>query len=289
MAANIRDIAVQDIEAGERLRPVDDDYAAVLVESIEKLGLLQQLIVRPIRKVGKGSFELLAGAHRLNACKSLGWAHVPCMVLAACEDDNIALLTQIDENIARHDLNVLDRAVALIERKRIFEAINEEARHGGDRKSTKFNEKNQVANLATWSFSDETAKKTGLSARSIRRSIKLVKGLKPETRARLAGTDLADNQAVLTQISNMDAEHQHGVLDRMLRAEDRMGKVSDALADLEGRALGRERTASEKLMASLIHNWNRAGLKVRRDFIRLIKETDVGEIEFDPEGYGEAP
>lgn len=282
MAAKIRDIAIKDIEAGERLRAADGAWVGALMDSIRDNGLLQPLVVRPIRKVGKRPFELLAGMHRLAACQSLNWSEVSCLVLEV--DDQEALLAQIDENIARHELNVLDRAVALVERQDIYEALHPETKAGVAGAMAKHGSATDKL-----SFADDAADKTGLSPRSVQRATKLVKGLKPEKRTRLAGTYLADNQAALTQISTLGADEPAGVLDRMLRAENPMGKVSDALADFEGRALGRERTPAEKQMASLIHNWNRARVKVRRDFIRLIKETDFGEIEFDTERYGEAP
>lgn len=293
MATKIQDIAIGKIEVGARLRATDPAAVEVIKQSIQDnetpndTGLLMPPIVRPIRRVGKGPFELLAGAHRLKACEEMGWKFISCQVRKV--DDDQAELIQVDENLMGPRLNVLDRAVFLSARKDLHVRMGLATRPGGDRKSAEFKDQDQKANIALWSFAEETAEKMDLSVRTINTAIKLLKGLRPETRARLAGTWLADHQAALIQISKLRMEEQSGVLDRMLRAQNPMGRVSDALADYEGRALGRERTPSERLMASLIHNWNRAGVKVRRDFIRLIKETNVGEIEFDPEGYGEAP
>jgi len=271
MAPLIRDIAITEIETGDRLRAADGAWIGQLMDSISQNGLLQPILLRPIRKVGKRPFELLAGMHRLAACTSLGWQTLPCMVVAA--DDQQALLTQIDENIVRHELNVLDRAVALVERQAIYEALHPETRAGVAGAMAKHG--SATANL---SFAEDAAEKTGLSPRSIRRATKLVKGLRPETRARLAGTDLAGNQAALTQISDLQAAEQHGVLDLMLRDEAPIRKVSDALAQVQGRALGRERTPGEKQLASFLHLWGRAGVKTRREIIRLIKEYDVDDI-----------
>ncbi len=47
-------------------------------------------------------------------------------------------------------------------RKRAYEALHPETRHGGDRVS------NQVAKSATWSFADDQAAKTGAAARTVR-------------------------------------------------------------------------------------------------------------------------
>ncbi len=285
MAPQIRDIAITEIETGDRLRAADGAWIGQLMDSISQNGLLAPIVLRPIRKVGKRPFELLAGMHRLAACTSLGWQTLPCMVVAA--DDQQALLTQIDENIVRHELNVLDRAMALVERQAIYEALHPETKKGGDRKSAEYQDKNQTDNLSVWSFAKDAAEKTGMDERSIRRATKLAKGLRPETRARLAGTDLADNQAALTQISDLQAAEQHGVLDLMLRDEAPIRKVSDALAQVQGRALGRERTPGEKQLASFIHLWGRAGVKTRREIIRLVKEYDVEDIDVEKEGLGD--
>jgi ParB family chromosome partitioning protein len=181
MAAKIRDIAIKDIEAGERLREADGAWIGTLMDSIRDNGLLQPLIVRPIRRVGKRPFELLAGMHRLAACQSLNWSTVPCLVLEV--DNQQALLAQIDENIARHELNILDRAVALVERQAIYEALHPETRAGVAGAMAKHGSANEKI-----SFAEDAAEKTGLSPRAIQMATKLVKGLRPETRARLAGT-----------------------------------------------------------------------------------------------------
>jgi len=279
MTGTTRDIAISDIEVGDRLRVADRDWVGELMKSIEINGLLQPLVVRAIRRKGQRPFALLAGMHRLAACTSLGFQAVACRVVDA--DDQQAMLIEIDENIAHHELNYMDRAVALVERQGIYEALHPETKAGGDRKSADYLEKNQTGNIPVWSFAKDAAEKTGLDASSIRRSTRLAKGLKPATRARLAGTDLANNGAALTAISKLQDHEQAGVLDRMLRDEAPMGRVSDALADYEGRTLGRPRTADEKLIASFKNTWNRAGVKTRRTIIALINEFDVEDMPPD--------
>lgn len=78
------------------------------------------------------------------------------------------------------------KATCTARRKEAYEALHPETRHGGDRKS------DQVANLATRSFADDQAAKTGQSARAIRRdaergqqvcqeALDILKGTKADT------------------------------------------------------------------------------------------------------------
>ncbi|HJY09602.1 MAG TPA: ParB N-terminal domain-containing protein [Nitrososphaeraceae archaeon] len=48
-----------------------------LAESIKKIGLLQPKVVR-INSLG--SFEVVAGNRRFNACKKLRWRKISCLI-----------------------------------------------------------------------------------------------------------------------------------------------------------------------------------------------------------------
>lgn len=69
----------------------------------------------------------------------------------------------IDEKLCRAELSPADRAQQTARRKAIYVELHPETAHGGD---CRFD---QVANLSTRSFADETAEATGKDARTIRR------------------------------------------------------------------------------------------------------------------------
>ena len=75
-----------------------------LAASIEREGLLQPILVRP---VGKG-YQIIAGERRWQACKSLGLSSVPVCIREA-NDDKVLELALI-ENIQRSDLNPIEEA-----------------------------------------------------------------------------------------------------------------------------------------------------------------------------------
>ena len=78
----------------ERLRPFkehpfqvkDDKEMFLLQESIEKYGILNPLIVRP---VPDGYYEIISGHRRKNAAEKLGYRKVSVIIRVLSEDDKM--------------------------------------------------------------------------------------------------------------------------------------------------------------------------------------------------------
>ena len=85
----------------------DEDAIAALADSIATAGVLQPLIVRPLRD---GRYELIAGERRWRAARSAGLETVPALVRDG--DEARRLETALIENVAREDLNPVDEARA---------------------------------------------------------------------------------------------------------------------------------------------------------------------------------
>jgi len=85
----------------------EDQEFKELLASIEKEGLLQPILVRPL---GNGLYECVAGERRLRAVKKLGWKEVPAVIKEL--DDRSALLIALIENLQRKDLNPIETALA---------------------------------------------------------------------------------------------------------------------------------------------------------------------------------
>ena len=64
-------ISVDDIKVSERLRQLNNSKVAELVESIKNIGLLQPIVV-------DSDNNLLAGNHRLEAFKNIGYDRIEC-------------------------------------------------------------------------------------------------------------------------------------------------------------------------------------------------------------------
>ncbi len=76
-----------------------------LSQSIKEYGLLQPINVR---RVGRDSYEVIAGERRLRASKMAGFTHIPAIVIDAYEQDS-AIIALI-ENLQREDLFYMEEA-----------------------------------------------------------------------------------------------------------------------------------------------------------------------------------
>lgn len=93
-----------------------EDTIKELAESIEKNGLLQPIVVRPM---AGGKYQIIAGERRYRAFKKLGRTMIPAIV-RDYEDEEVDKL-QLVENVQREDLNPYDEAIAYLKLKEKYE------------------------------------------------------------------------------------------------------------------------------------------------------------------------
>lgn len=107
--ARFAEVAVEDIEPNPRQPRVNFDAEALqeLVSSIQEVGLLQPVVVRP---AGSGRFELVMGERRWRAAQEAGLSHVPAIVRET--GDDVLLRDALLENLHREQLNPLEEAAA---------------------------------------------------------------------------------------------------------------------------------------------------------------------------------
>jgi ParB family chromosome partitioning protein len=191
------------IDATGRLRPVDEAHAQMIAASLNETGLIQPVVVRAAPD-GNG-LKLVVGGHRLRAAEINVWDEIAA-ILIECTDDE-ARQIEIDENLARRELTVLERAEFLAERKRIYEVLHPETANGKAKKPK--TDKAKVANLATFArFSKDAARSTGLGERTVQRACELAAALSPEVITLIRGTKLANNQAQLQALAALDPADQ---------------------------------------------------------------------------------
>ena len=83
-----------------------------LVGSIQRHGILQPLLVRPVGEDPSGKYEIVAGERRYRAAREASLAEVPVVVRTLSDEEAIqyALL----ENLQREDLNPLEETEGLL-------------------------------------------------------------------------------------------------------------------------------------------------------------------------------
>jgi len=218
MSDAVSTIAIAKIDDSQRLRPVDPDHAELIAASITERGLLTPIRVRVTAEdegvYENGAYVLIAGAHRLAALKALKWTElvVGTHVIIADVSDIEAKIDEIDENLARHELNALDRAIFLAERKKLFLEARAGSVRGGDRKSQRFLEKIKGQSVVfETNFAKATAARVGLSKSAINLAIQLVEKLDAGAIAMLRGTALETNQKELFALAALEPEKQRAV------------------------------------------------------------------------------
>lgn len=88
----------------------DAEKLAQLVDSVKEHGILEPLLVRPLKE---GSYELIAGERRLRAAHEVGLPSVPIVVREL--DDRQALQVALVENLQREDLNPVEETDAVLD------------------------------------------------------------------------------------------------------------------------------------------------------------------------------
>lgn len=111
---DIQKLFVDNIYVGDRFRKnVDPDRVAALAASIKDIGLMTPITFRTIGKMTIDGVDetdvpvLVAGLHRLEACKSLGLEEIACIEIDGSDID--AQLWEIAENLHRAELTALER------------------------------------------------------------------------------------------------------------------------------------------------------------------------------------
>jgi ParB family chromosome partitioning protein len=265
-------ILLDAIDTSTNARAVDMAWAEAISVSVDERGLLEPIKVRPL---GDGRYALVDGGHRVEAMRMLGRLEIPARVLDLDAVD--ANIVAIDSNLMRNDLSALDRAVFLFERKQLWDAKYPETAHGGDRKSRKRKDKNQVANLSTWSkFSQEVSKRTGLGERTSERATELAKGLGPDIIVLLRGTRLADNQSQLQALMRIKSDDERLKAAEAIAAGD-LTSVSAALKAIGAAPVSQPDEEAE--YRRLLDLWNRAGRKTQRKFLAAIGLSDEAGAE----------
>lgn len=253
------------IYRGERARPLDRGHIAALAESIKDAGLINPIMVRPVRRhhggILRDVYEIVAGNHRYEAVTSLGWEDVECRVVEDMDDLKIEL-AEIDENLIRANLSKAQEAIAIHRRKEIYEALHPETKRGAFNQHTAASRNSCEEQPERFTAATSTA--TGKSERTIQLSAEAGKKLGADLHD-LVGTSL-DNVRDLQALTQMAPEERAPLIERAkagerVRARREPKVAADPICDVE---------ASEAQVARLMSAWNAAGPDARQEFLARI-------------------
>ena len=175
-------IKISDIKVGENRREIDESTVINLVKSIRDTGrgVKGEGLINPI-SINK-SKRLIAGAHRLEACRRLGWDEIECTIMDI--DGLRGELAEIDENLIRHNLNHIDEGEQLLRKKEIYEILYPETKKNAVFKGNQHMRPNDAGAVGQKkSFVDDTAEKMQVAPRTVQKKIQAARDLTPEVKS----------------------------------------------------------------------------------------------------------
>lgn len=178
-------IKISNIKINPGRREAEPKAVEELARSITAVGLMNPVTLDQ-------NNTLVAGLHRLEAAKLLGWTEIECTTIGM--DSVQAELAEIDENIVRTKLNRQELCEQLLRRKEIYETLHPETRHGMRNGQTAKNA--NLATLETKSFAEDTAEKTGMSKRAVSRLLQIANNLTGDARRIVEAHNMTQDTAL---------------------------------------------------------------------------------------------
>ncbi len=215
-------VPISEIKVNAGRREVDPEGVQELVDSISKVGLLNPITI-------DREHTLIAGLHRLEAAKLLGWTEIECNVSSL--EGLLAELAEVDENVVRKGLSAVEYSDLLLRRKEIYEALHPETKNGGDQKSEKIRT-SKCRSDSMKSFVQDTAEKLGVGRRTVERQIQTAKNLTTEAKdiIRDTGTKITKKDAL--KLSRLEPEQQRDAASQLAAGEIKsMGEYHPAPAE----------------------------------------------------------
>ena len=242
------DLPISKITARADARAVNAETVVGLAESIANVGLINPIRVR----VSGDGWEVIAGVHRLEACKSLGLVEIPADVV---EDDDLhAELAMIDENLCRAELSPSDRARQTARRKEIYEEIHGPAKANSARAANAAMGRGDVNEQYSPTFAASTAAMTGQSERVVQLNAERGQKILSEVLDLIRGTSL-DTVSYLDKLKKMPGSDQFKAATRdlaHLNQRDRQAERQKAEAATRSKIQSDVKSRAAKEVAEII-------------------------------------
>jgi N6-adenosine-specific RNA methylase IME4 len=214
------DTSIQSIIIKSRKRSLNTEKVTKLAESINRLGLLHPIAIDE-------HFNLLAGLHRIEACKSLGWQTIPA-IIRQNGDALLAELTEIDENLIRNELTVLEQGEHLNRRDEVLTEMGMRAKQGDNRFTN-----DRGAESAPLKTTADIAAEVGIPKRRVQERKQIASKITDEVKDAIRDTELADKATDLLQLARLEPEAQKDAVKRVLTGKARNVKQAAKQAKKE--------------------------------------------------------
>lgn len=244
----VKEIRLKSIQLSEH-RSLNKKKLGAIKGSIKEIGLKTPPTVR---EVEEGVYTLVAGNHRLEAAKRLGWKKTRCFVIESKAD---ARLWTIAENLHRAELRPSEEAESLKEWERLLRKRTkavQDAQPGGrqphDRGITK------------------TAKALGMSRENVRR-LRTIGNISKKARAAAEEAGLSLNKEALIKIGK--GKTPKAQLEKVRELAESHEAPPRRGAFIEQRQVKRLKTEF-KAARQFRTEWRYASVRARETFIKTV-------------------
>ena len=247
----------------------EDEDMKMLIESIEKYGILNPLIVRPLKE---GVYEIVSGHRRRYAAEKLGYRKVPVIIRVMQDEESV--IAMVDANLQRESISFSEKAFA-------YKMKNDAMKRVRGRKK-----RGQIDdNLLGKRTIEIIAEESGESYKQIHRYIK-VTALHPKLLEMLDKGEISFNPAV--EISNLKMKEQENFIEAMdyaqsvpslsqaqrIKALSKSGKLTlekmqDILSEIKKGEITRVTFTNEQLHRYFPDNYTPQMMK--REIIAILK------------------
>ena len=246
----IRSAEIEFVQVGPRLRSLDANKVAELAESMGSIGLQQPI---SIYSPNDETLQLVAGLHRLEAARKLGWEDIDCIFVDM--DDLDRQLWEIDENLCRADLTELERAQHTAKRAEVVKQKTElKAKLAPNTNKPR---KRGPKSKGQKEFVEQTAKQTGRSKTSIKRDKARGEKIPPDVKKEIKGTAIEDSGVQLDALTKATPDEQREAVKSVV-----LGHTNDVRDVLPGA----EKREQEKVYKNLSKWWRKADDETRSKF-----------------------
>lgn len=271
---------IGDLASGGYVGLIDDAAVECLKVRLEAEGLLTPIWVRRNGNAAKSApYSIIAGRHRLQAARALGWSEIAAEVRAGPSSSIEELRRmQLVENLDRRELRPIERALFIMDR---WQAAAVE--HALATVANAPTSPQSAASRHRWSVSealantpsadrdavdDKVAAASGASARTVRRYRKIFAAIVvpfPDHFAQVNAHPLGASLSAITTLAQLqgDDECRRKAIETLLDPEKDWPNMA---AVLEAAELTRSNGSGPTPAARLIDGWSRADDKGRRRF-----------------------